>query len=198
MTSGLLDPAIVAFVFTPLAVSAACVVTLIFRHTSSERSRGSDGPASVLAWIVGAMPAARQEWGIAMLSELAAVPGAVARWRFALSCVHAALFLPRAETAPTTGRPPVLGLLAVAMPPLALPFIYVAAALLEAVGGVPMAIVKVLVVSTMAGLVAGVPLGLASRWRRERIPRLTAWGIASSFGTVAYFLVGMQWLAGGD
>lgn len=129
---------------------------------------------------------------------LAAVPGRVARWRFALSCARAVVSLPRAETASTTERRPVLGLLAVTVPPLALPIIYVAAAILEAVGGGSMAIVKVLVVSTMAGLVAGVSLGLASRWRREGIPHLTTWGIASSVGTLGYFLIVMQWLAGGD
>lgn len=198
MTNGLLDPTILAFAFTPLVVSGACVVTRAFRHAGGDRGRGKDAPASVLAWAVGAMPQARKEWGIAMLSELAAVPGSVARWRFALSCARAALFLPSAETAPTTERRPVLGLLAVSVPPLALPFIYVAAAILEAAGGGPTAIVKVLVVSTMAGLVAGVPLGVASRWRRESVPHLAMWGVATSVGTLGYFLIGMRWLAGGD
>jgi hypothetical protein len=202
MTNGLLDPTILAFAFTPLVVSVVvsvvCVVTLAFRHEDRDRSGGNDAPASVLSWAVGAMPQARKEWGIAMLSELAAVPGSVARWCFALSCARAVLFLPGAEPAPATERRPVLGLLAVTVPPLALPFIYFAAAILDVVGGAPLAIVKVLVVSTMAGLIAGVPLGLASRWRRERIPRLTAWGITSSVVTLGYFLIGMQWLAGGD
>jgi hypothetical protein len=201
MTNGLLDPTILAFAFTPLVVSVVCVVcvvTLAFRHEDGDRGGEKDAPASVLAWAVGAMPQARKEWGIAMLAELAAVPGSVARWSFALSCARAVLFLPGAETARATDRRPVLGLLAVTLPPLALPFIYFAAAILEVVGGGPMAIVKVLIVSTMAGLVAGVPLGLASRWRRERIPRLTTWGIASSVFALGYFLIGMQWLAGGD
>jgi hypothetical protein len=201
MTSGLLDPAILTFAFTPLIVSLASVVTLVFKHTHGGRGRGKDAhdaPASVLAWTVGAMPQARQEWGLAMLAELDAVPGRAARWRFALSCARAVLFMPRAETTATSERRPVLGLLAVTLPPLALPFIYVAAAILDAVGGGPMAIVKVLIVTTMAGLIAGVPLGLASRWRHERLPHLTTWGIASSIGTVAYFLIGMQWLAGVD
>ena len=214
MTSGLLDPTILAFAFTPLIVTLACVVIFVSKHALlfRRRGRGPDAPASVLAFAVGAMPEARREWGLAMLAELAAMPGPgrVARWRFALSCARAALFLPSVETATatetaaatttttTTARRPVLGLLAVTAPPLALPFIYVAAAILDAVGGGPMAIVKVLVVATMAGLVAGVPLGVASRWRRESNPRLGTWGIASSVGTVAYFLIGMQWLAGAD
>jgi hypothetical protein len=198
MTSGLLDPAILAFAFTPLVVSAACVVALVFRHADGDRGRRTDAPASVLAWAVGAVPEARREWGIAMLSELAAVSGRVARWRFALSCARAMLCLPSVETATITERRPVLGLLAVTAPPLALPFLYGAAAILEAAGGGPTAIVKVLVVSTMAGLVAGVPLGVASRWRRESIPRLAIWGIATSVGTLGYFFIGMWWLAGGD
>jgi hypothetical protein len=50
----------------------------------------------------------------------------------------------------------------------------------------------------MTALVAGVPLGLAGRWRQESLPRLTTWGIASSVGSCAYFLLAMRWLAGGD
>jgi hypothetical protein len=198
MTNGLLDPTILAFVFTPLAVSVTCVVMLIFRHANGDRSRWEDAPESMLAWVVAAMPQARKEWGIAMLSELAAVPHSVARWRFALSCVRAVLFMQPGEATSTAEQRPVLGLLAVTLPPLALPFIYVAAAILEAAGGGPIIIVKVLVVCTVASLVAGVPLGLASRWRQERIPNLTTWGVASSVGALGYFLVGMQWLAGLD
>jgi hypothetical protein len=205
-TTGLLDPGILAFALTPLIVSVACAVMLVFRHAHE------DVPTRVLAWAVSAMPQARKEWGIAMLAELAAVPGRAARWRFALSCARAALFMmlflprpetprdetPRAETAWASGRRPVLGLLAVTLPPLALPFIYIAAAIFDAVGGGPMPLVKLLVVTTMAALVSGVPLGLASRWRRERLPHLSTWGIASSAATLGYFVLGMQWLAGAD
>ena len=197
MTNSLLDPGIVAFVFTPLLISVATVAALLVRHTSSDACRRTDVPATLLAWAVRAMPQARREWGLAMLAELPAIPGGVTRWRFALSCLRSVLFLPSAAPPPRGERRPVLGLLAVTAPPLALPFIYVAAAIIEATGA-PAAIVRVLVVSTMAGLVAGVPLGLASRWRQESLPHLTTWGIASSVGTCAYFLLGMRWLAGGD
>jgi hypothetical protein len=192
VSNGLLDLTIVAFVFTPVLVNAGIAVTLVLRRASRNVDRDLDVPASLLAWAVCAMPRARKEWGVAMLGELAAVPGGTARWRFALSCARAALLLPSDE------RRPTLGLLAVTVPPLALPFIYVAAVVIETAGAAPTVLVRVLVVSTMAALVAGVPLGLASRWRQESIPRLTTWGITSSVGTCAYFLLGMRWLAGGD
>jgi hypothetical protein len=207
MTNGLLDPVIVAFVFTPLAVSVAGGGLLMRRAAISGRRRrqghGSepDAPAALLAWAVGAMPQARREWGIARLAELAALSGRAERWRFASSCMRALLFLPRVETvapAAAIDRGPVLGLLAVALPPLALPFIYAAAVIVDAMGGGPAPLVKLLLLFTMAGLAAGVPLGLASRWRRERLPRLSTWGIASSICTFGYFLIGMRWLAGGD
>lgn len=210
MTNGLLDPWIIAFVFTPLLISVASVAALmvrfLIRHArgrawhASDVSRRTDVPASLLTWTVRTMPETRREWGLAMLAELTAVPDGVARWRFALSCIRAVLFMPSAEATPSVSgeRRPVLGLLAVTAPPLALPFIYAAAVLIDATGAAPTAVVRVLVVSTMAALVAGVPLGLASRWRRESLPHLTTWGIASSIGTSAYFLLGMRWLAGGD
>jgi hypothetical protein len=138
------------------------------------------------------------KWGVAMVGELAAVTGRIARWRFALGCARAALFLPNAGPALGGERRPMCGLLAATAPPLALPFIYVAAVVIEAAGPAPAVIVRMLAISTMATLVAGVPLGLASRWRQESLPHLTTWGIASSVGTSAYFLLAMRWLAGGD
>jgi hypothetical protein len=198
VTRGLLDPTIVAFTFTPALVTVAAAVTLLRRRASRGIDRGMDAPTSLLTFAVRAMPKSRREWGVAMLAELAAVPGGMARWRFALSCARAALFLPSAGPAPSGERRPLLGLFAVTAPPLALPFIYVAALVMEAVGAAPAVIVRILVISTMAALVAGVPLGLASRWRQESLPHLTTWGIASSVGTCTYFLLAMRWLAGGD
>jgi hypothetical protein len=196
VTNGLLDLRIVAFVFTPTLVSVAAAITLLRHQVSRDVDRGADGPTTLLAWAVCAMPQARKEWGVAMLGELAAVPGGTARWRFALSCARAALLLPNAGAVPSGERRPTLGLLAVMAPPLALPLLYAAAAIIDVMGAAPGALVRVLVVSTIAGLVAGVPLGLASRWRQESLPRLTTWGIASSVATCAYFLLGMRWLAG--
>jgi hypothetical protein len=53
-----------------------------------------DTPGQVLAAAVAVLPEPRRRWGEAMLGELAQVPGRSARWRFALSCARAALFLP--------------------------------------------------------------------------------------------------------
>jgi hypothetical protein len=211
MTTSLLDLVIVAFVFTPLV---ACVALLLsFWWTRNHHVDASlDAPASLLASAVRTMPAAQRDWGLAMLSELSAVPGASARWRFAFGCTRVALLPPRAETTRSAGeRSPVFGLLAIGLPPLALPFLYAVAAMFDAVGGNPytsgspgavslvaMAFVRVLVIVTLVCLVAGVPLGLAGWWRRERIPQLAFWGVVMSVVTFGYFLAVMGLIAGGE
>jgi hypothetical protein len=211
MTTSLLDPAIVAFVFAP---PVACVALLLaFWWTRIHHADASlDAPASLLASAVRTMPAAQREWGAAMLSELATVPDASARWRFAFGCARVALLPPRAETPRSASeRRPVCGLLAIGVPPLALPFLYAVAAILETVGGSPytsaspwadplvaMTFVRMLVMFTLVCLVAGVPLGLAGRWRRERLPQLAFWGVAMSSATLAYFLAVMGLIAGGE
>jgi hypothetical protein len=53
-----------------------------------------DGAARVLGWSVRLLPARRQEWGRAMVAELAAIDGGRDRWRFALSCTRAVLTRP--------------------------------------------------------------------------------------------------------
>lgn len=53
-----------------------------------------DTPGQLLAATVAILPEPRQRWGEAMLGELAQVRGRSARWRFALSCARAVLFLP--------------------------------------------------------------------------------------------------------
>lgn len=61
-----------------------------------------------------------------MLSELQAVRGTPARWRFALGCARIALLPP-----PTAvGRNPLFGLLAATPPPLGLPLVYFATVIL--------------------------------------------------------------------
>jgi hypothetical protein len=55
---------------------------------------GADAPAQVLGTVTATLPAHRSRWGTAMLHELAAVHGRAARWRFAVSCLRAGLFLP--------------------------------------------------------------------------------------------------------
>lgn len=211
MTKGLLDPVLIAFAFTPLVVAAALPLALALRRARSRQVGHGDAVAATLAWVVGAMPRDRAEWGAAMLAELAEVTGTLPRWHFAFGCARVALFPPRSGTGATAAeRNPTLGLLAVALPVLGLPLLYGAAAILEAACGSPYtssdgtaspiatALVKVLLASTVGCLVAGIPLGLAGRWRRERIPFLSPLGVVSSAGMIAYFLIGMRLIAGGE
>jgi hypothetical protein len=61
---------------------------------ASARLSMMDTPGQVLVAAVATLPEPRRRWGEAMLGELAQVQGRSARWRFALSCVRAALSLP--------------------------------------------------------------------------------------------------------
>jgi hypothetical protein len=211
MTDGLFGPAIVAFVFAPAVFATATCFALLRSHTNSRRCEPIDAPASVLDWAVTAMPPAHREWGAAMLAELAVVSGAVARWRFALGCARVAMFLPRTEMQNTgAARAPVLGLLSIALPVLALPLLFGAAVILEISGANPLtsnssvssylmpAIVRIMLLFASGCLVCGAPFGLAGRWRRERFPQLTRWGVASTVGMAAYFIISMQMFAGGE
>lgn len=211
MKNGLLDPVILSFVFAPLAVTVAVSLALWWLWMRDRRA-GLDGPGLLLASVVRMMPGAHADWGAAMMAELHAVRGSAVRWRFALGCARAALFSPRvASPLPATGRTPVLGLLSVTLPPLALPFLYVAAVLIEAMGGSPytqtenwsnpaivMAVVKLLLMLTIGLLVVGVPLGVVAWLRHERVRWLAGAGVALSVGMLGYFLTGMHFLAGGN
>lgn len=53
-----------------------------------------DVPARLLRWAAGLLPAQREEWGQAMLGELASIQGRGRRSRFAAGCAVAALLLP--------------------------------------------------------------------------------------------------------
>jgi hypothetical protein len=64
MNNGLLDPAIVSFVFTPLVVTSAILFALWWKRMQSSRAV-LDAPGLLLASAVPAMPAARREWGVA-------------------------------------------------------------------------------------------------------------------------------------
>jgi hypothetical protein len=59
------------------------------------RESVADGPSSLLGLAVAVTPGGRREWSEAMTAELAGLTGRAERWRFALSCVPAALFPPR-------------------------------------------------------------------------------------------------------
>jgi hypothetical protein len=211
MNSGLLDPFIVSFVFAPLLATLALLFALAWRQLRNGQS-GMDTPGQLLAAAARAMPAARREWGAAMLAELGQIHDRAARWRFALGGARVALFPPYGDgllQPATAGRKPFCGMLAVTLPPLGLPFIYVVAVLIEAIGGSPftgsrwshpdlvVAIVKIIILLTFGCLVAGLPLGVAGWLRRERWRGLSLLGMFSSLGIVGYFLIVMNFVAGG-
>ena len=66
----------------------------------------NDAPSRLLAWAVGALPADRAVWGEAMFGELDRMDSRRRRWRFALGCASAAVFLPsrRADSAGLAAR----------------------------------------------------------------------------------------------
>jgi hypothetical protein len=212
MNSGLLDPVIVGFVFAPLLGTLSLLFALAWRQMRNAHS-GLDMPDRLLVVVVRTMPDARREWGTAMLAELGQIHDVAARWRFALGSARVALFPPYGNglLQPATASPqPFCGMLAVTLPPLGLPFIYVAAVLIEAIGGSPftpasrwshpdlvVAIVKLIILLTWGCLVAGLPLGIAGWCRRERWRGLSVLGMFSSLGIVGYFLLVMSFVAGG-
>lgn len=66
----------------------------------------SDAPSRLLSWAVGALPADRALWGTAMVGELDQMDTRRQRWRFAVGCASAAVFLPsrRADSAGVAAR----------------------------------------------------------------------------------------------
>jgi len=65
-----------------------------------------DAPSRLLTWAVGALPADRAPWGEAMFGELSQMDNRRQRWRFAVGCASAAVFLPsrRADSAGLAAR----------------------------------------------------------------------------------------------
>jgi hypothetical protein len=215
MNSGLFDPAIISFVFVPLVVTVALLLTIWRKQIIDSRAAipALDTPGVVLASAVRQIPAERRDWGAAMLAELGEVHDRRSRWRFALSCARVALFLPcRAGLLPqgATGKHPVCGMLAIALPPLGLPFIYFTTIIVEAIGGSPftqssrwadpdavIGAVKVIILLTLSCLLAGLPLGIAGLLRRERLRRLSVMGMLLSIGIIGYFVTVMSFIAAG-
>lgn len=147
------------------------------------RLSAMDAPGQLLAVTVTTLPEPRQRWGEAMLGELAQVRGRSIRWRFALSCARAALFLPM----PT--RRPVLAIAAGVS-------VAVAAAVTAAhtmVGGVVPGL-GFFAASFVAFV--GIPVVVAVAWagaRRERLPVpvatvLVAGAVAASVAAITVFL----------
>lgn len=215
MKNGLLDPAILSFVFTPLAAMVALLFFLAGKRLKGSRAQlpTTDAPGLLLATAVHGMPEERREWGAAMIGELSQIPDRASRWWFAIGGVRVALFPPRPSrllSRALAGQSPVCGMLAVTLPPLGLPFIYFAAVIVEAIGGSPLTqssswtspeavieLVKILVMLTFSCLLAGVPLGLAGLLRRERLRWLSMLGMLFSPCIIVYFLVVMRFVAGG-
>lgn len=211
MNNGLLDPVIVSFVFTPLAVTIALLLAVWWKHGRVSRA-GLDMPGWLLASATRALPETRLGWGTAMSAELTAVHGALARWRFALSCLRVTLFSPTASSLlQPAGHRPIFGMLAVALPPLGLPLLYFATVFIESIGGSPftqasrwshpdevMSVVKIILLLIVGCLLAGLPLGLAGWLRHERMRWLSGFGMSLSLGIFGYFVLVMHFLAGGD
>jgi hypothetical protein len=215
MKNGLLDPAILSFVFTPLVVTVTLLLSIWWKQVQYCRARltALDTPGLLLASVARQMPEDRLDWGTAMLAELDQIPDSTSRWWFALSCIRVALFPPHHDGllphAPT-GQSPACGMLAVALPPLGLPFIYFAAVIMETIGGSPftqssrwsnpdavIVIVNIIVKLLFLCLLAGLPLGLAGLLRHERLRWLSVMGMLLSTGIIGYFVIVMHFTAGG-
>jgi hypothetical protein len=211
--NGFLDIGLVSFVFTPLAFTVALVLLMLWSRVKksgeSGASRGSlDTPGLLLTAAARRMPEEQREWGAAMIRELGQVQGMFARWWFALGCVRVALFPPRRSelrTGALTGRNPVCGMLAVALPPLGLPLLYLAALISEALlkqkglsisEGYP-GLGRGLILFSLSCVLAGMPLGLAGLLRRERLRKLSVMGLISPVCIISYFLIVMSFVAGG-
>lgn len=211
MINGLFDLSLIAFIFTPLAMTVILFMGVIWRQC--RKGRATDGPELLLAAAARWMAEERKSWGEAMATELKQVRGQWTRWRFALGCARVALFPPRrADLGTSAGndRSPVFGALAVALPPLGLPLIYFTAAIMEAIGGSPftaasrwsdpeavMAVAGVVVKLLFLCVLAGLPLGMIGLYRRERLRSLSALGMLSSVCITCYFLVIMSLIAMG-
>ncbi|HKQ78773.1 MAG TPA: hypothetical protein VJ810_34060 [Blastocatellia bacterium] len=215
MKDGLFDIGVVSFVFAPLALTVTVLMRVWRNRINDIRATMPmlDAPGLLLTAAVRHMPEEGREWGAAMMAELSQVQGLASRWRFALGCARVALFPPRgvgrlrhSQLSPS----PFCGALAVALPPLGLPFIYFAAVIVEAIGGSPftqssqwsnpdavIGVVKIIVTVTILCLLAGLPLGLAGLLRRERPRWLSALGILSSLCVIGYFMLVMHFVAGG-
>lgn len=185
MTS-LFELPILLFVFAPLVATIGVICLTVWRKSRSPRRR--DLAERILATAAQNMPAERAEWGSAMLRELEHVEDAGAWFRFALGCTHAAIFS-------ANGR---CGLLSVALPLLALPFLYVVALLADVVIHVhdptssyfmPAGLIAASLLTTLGLMLAGLPLGIVGWYRREQHLWLCALGPCLSV-----FLLGYLWL----
>jgi hypothetical protein len=93
-------------------LTVAALLVWVVRPARGRNARASaavtssDGPSRLLGWAVGALPADRASWGEAMFGELHQMADRWQRWRFAIGCASAAVFLParRADAAALAAR----------------------------------------------------------------------------------------------
>lgn len=154
---------------------------LVLHHgwlgTEARLSR-MDPPERMLAAAVSTLPTRRREWGLAMLAELAEVPGRSARWRFALSSARAALLLP-----PAGGWP----LLVVIIGAILASVVTVGPAVGTAVPGLRV------FAMTFIGLVGAMFVLAVARSRRPRLPvpvptLVVAGSVVASIAATVVFL----------
>jgi len=83
-----------------VGLTVAALLVWVARPARRRNTRESavrvtgDAPSRLLGWAVGALPADRAPWGDAMVGELHQMGNRWQRWRFALGCASAAVFLP--------------------------------------------------------------------------------------------------------
>ena len=214
MQNGLFDIGILSFVFTPLALTIALLLGVWWTQIRECRTAlpAMDTPGLLLASAVRRLPEDRREWAEAMTAELGQVNHRASRGWVAVGCAWVALFPPRrsalAERTLTT-QSPVCGILSVALPPLGLPFAYLTAVIVEAIGGSPFTlssrwgnpdavveVVKIIVKLSFFCLLTGLPMGIAGLFRRERLRWLSVLGMISSLSIVSYFIIVMHFTAG--
>ena len=86
-------------VFAIPAMLAAWLLWRAWWRRAGARVSALDGPGLLLAAATATLPAARRDWGAAMVAELAQVEDRAARWRFAAGCARAAIFPPGSNRA---------------------------------------------------------------------------------------------------
>lgn len=209
--SSLSDLAMIIFIFSPLVFTITLIGTIAW-YKLKRFDDGQDGPERLLSAAVSRMPVERSEWGEAMMAELIHTHGAWFRWQFALGCARVAIFPPA-----TTAWPRYLfdalkrlgslcGILAVTLPPLGLPFLWMAAIAVDALmehdnfsfsdGFIPGCVGSLVFVS-LACMLCGIPLGIAGLIRREQIRWLSMLGPFLSMTIFSYAVIVMHFVAGG-
>jgi hypothetical protein len=206
--NSLFDPVLLLFIFAPPLLTLALVLAILW--WKARKQSAQDFASRSLAAALQCMPAERAEWGQAMLAELNHLEGRRSRFCFEVGCVRKALFPPAAKPAPIE-VPRLLpqsgihcGMLSVALPPMALPFLFVSALVADAIfhgmgdstsHAMPAALLSACLLTGLTLLLSGLPLGLAGWYRGERFLWLSALGPALSIAFTAYLWIFLQLFA---